>query len=654
MSQAHTTSACPAQPCGGPDNDHDGCGVIFPQMSPENLLCQLCKKLKKQGLTDNEVLRLKETLKQCFQCGICGMHIGDPCRLCKRRAHEENGTSDPEAMALQARRRNIIEGHLHRPLGPSTPDQKPGSIDRTLGTYCAPYAETMTFVGTVFFSYRWSHILSNPCSPAVQESVVKLVNPKWISKHVSDLLVETELRVRGNLVLSDSGIGIMSLCDWYNKYNHPQTRASHIQVPVGALKGNKSGRVISLELFIDTDQYEERTCEDHSGSGDKRKSMSSGQPRAKCVCGHGAVTEGQSSAAKWLRNDENSTVLTSSFRRDLVTTCAPSGTAEQGFLAHNALFLSAADHGKTKDVHLLVIENKEYVAKKLVDISHGHGQLTIKDACKFLTTDLICLKQMSYFETKFAQHVIQEGVDTAAFQVSDGFVIKTYCSNVDQVDAELQAPICKEVPAICKLTSIYLVEPHRVSSAVLKFSGTLGIHNCTDKRSATIMAFSHFVLESSTCEYMFADLQASLSVPPKLRRAKLRRHQDRRILSSNDGRFHINLPLERKRRHRYTDPPIFALERMKTPGLRVLTQTHMPHPMPHIYHEFNADPWNSIVVLRHFLLALQKPTIEELPDEDTRCDTRSLALAQCLFSLPAVFPYLTAHDILTCIVFMVL
>ncbi|KAG2088736.1 uncharacterized protein F5147DRAFT_532075, partial [Suillus discolor] len=49
------------------------------------------------------------------------------------------------------------------------------------------------------------------------------------------------------------------------------------------------------------------------------------------------------------------------------------------------------------------------------------------------------------------------------------------------------------------------------SSAVLKFSGTLGICNHTDKRSATIMAFSHFWLESSACEYMFADLQGSIN-----------------------------------------------------------------------------------------------------------------------------------------------
>jgi hypothetical protein len=94
-----------------------------------------------------------------------------------------------------------------------------------------------------------------------------------------------------------------------------------------------------------------------------------------------------------------------------------------------------------------------------------------------------------------------------AFQVSDGFIIKTYSSNVAPIDAELQAPICEEVSTTHEPTSIYLVEPRRVSSAVLKFSGTLGIRNRTDKRSATIMAFSHFVLESSACEYMFADLQ---------------------------------------------------------------------------------------------------------------------------------------------------
>jgi hypothetical protein len=54
---------------------------------------------------------------------------------------------------------------------------------------------------------------------------------------------------------------------------------------------------------------------------------------------------------------------------------------------------------------------------------------------------------------------------------------------------------------------VYLVEPRRASSAVLKFSGTLATHNHLDKWSATIMAFSHFIIEDTACLYMFADIQ---------------------------------------------------------------------------------------------------------------------------------------------------
>jgi len=44
----------------------------------------------------------------------------------------------------------------------------------------------------------------------------------------------------------------------------------------------------------------------------------------------------------------------------------------------------------------------------------------------------------------------------------------------------------------------------------LKFSGTLGAQNRQDKRSATVMAFSHFVIEDTACQYMFADIQGSM------------------------------------------------------------------------------------------------------------------------------------------------
>ena len=59
------------------------------------------------------------------------------------------------------------------------------------------------------------------------------------------------------------------------------------------------------------------------------------------------------------------------------------------------------------------------------------------------------------------------------------------------------------------LSAVYLVEPRRISTAVRKFSGTLGVSNRPDKLSATIMAFSHFVIQETACEYMFSDLQGT-------------------------------------------------------------------------------------------------------------------------------------------------
>jgi alpha-kinase family protein len=100
------------------------------------------------------------------------------------------------------------------------------------------------------------------------------------------------------------------------------------------------------------------------------------------------------------------------------------------------------------------------------------------------------------------------------FQVSDGFLIKTY--DVPNANASVDLSFGEEgsdtEAQTRDLTSVYLVEPRRASSAVLKFSGTLGAQNRQDKRSATVMAFSHFVVEDTACQYMFADIQGSHSL----------------------------------------------------------------------------------------------------------------------------------------------
>jgi hypothetical protein len=97
------------------------------------------------------------------------------------------------------------------------------------------------------------------------------------------------------------------------------------------------------------------------------------------------------------------------------------------------------------------------------------------------------------------------------FQVSSGFLIKAY-TDKPSLDPEEQSEGPTNTIGTPNLTSVYLVEPRRASSAILKFSGALGMPYCSDRRSATIMAFSHFVLEEAACAYMFADIQGTVSL----------------------------------------------------------------------------------------------------------------------------------------------
>jgi len=82
------------------------------------------------------------------------------------------------------------------------------------------------------------------------------------------------------------------------------------------------------------------------------------------------------------------------------------------------------------------------------------------------------------------------------FQVSNRFLIKIYeeannAGSPSQNEAE-DSPSEDIIPP--SLLSVYLVEPRQASSAILMFSGTLGMHNQFDRQSASIMAFSHFII----------------------------------------------------------------------------------------------------------------------------------------------------------------
>jgi hypothetical protein len=48
-------------PCGGVENENDGCGVIFPRMALDTVICPLCKKLKVPNLSQEALATLQVT-----------------------------------------------------------------------------------------------------------------------------------------------------------------------------------------------------------------------------------------------------------------------------------------------------------------------------------------------------------------------------------------------------------------------------------------------------------------------------------------------------------------------------------------------------------------------------------------------------------------
>ncbi|KIM59691.1 hypothetical protein SCLCIDRAFT_27100 [Scleroderma citrinum Foug A] len=399
-------------------------------------------------------------------------------------------TGSPQASQGASQRCQLMEDRLHQPLGPSTPASelsnlhtnagKSGTfticcecrrsdatkaVDKRLGMSCVPYSEATTLL-------------------EVKENMLKEVNPHWSANHPSDLRSdEAELCVLQNIALP-SDTALLTLWQFYDRFNQPALQQMYIQVPKIA---NKSVLSVAFKLFIDVEKYNKRIGDDGVLS----------KPTGRKWKGN-SQTFVDTQVSKQLRN-HTSRVLSSSFARDTgvpqvipVTTsdkiifhhviCTieeelgnynlmEQATDEHGLIARQVMQLPSSERGKTKDIYLLIIDGKEYVAKKLVNIGQGCGEvISTSEACQYLVLDLIRLKRLDYFSLRFRDYAMQKGADIA----------------------------------------VYLVEPHHMSTAVQKFSGTLGVSNRPDKLSAMIMAFSHFVIQETACEYMFSDLQGSM------------------------------------------------------------------------------------------------------------------------------------------------
>lgn len=98
------------------------------------------------------------------------------------------------------------------------------------------------------------------------------------------------------------------------------------------------------------------------------------------------------------------------------------------------------------------------------------------------------------------------------FDVSEAFLIKLYKPRsltvppIERADRDGEEDSAHVEPTE-EVSGVYLVEPLRLTTTVVKFSGTLGSTTRTDLRSLTVIAYSDYVAEQTACRYIFADIQ---------------------------------------------------------------------------------------------------------------------------------------------------
>ncbi|KAI1791947.1 hypothetical protein LXA43DRAFT_1135462 [Ganoderma leucocontextum] len=444
----------------------------------------------------------------------------------------------------------------HAPVGTATsvPElqairvaQGIGSSQRTQVAYCTVYYECRRsdstkhvdqMLGTGVISFP-----ENQTMLALWSRIVKEVNGRWTELYSAPLLEEeTSLRAPNNFVFPTDSL-VMTIAQWYQFYSAPEYHSTYIVLPKHAQRKNKANSKpygFSVELYINVAQYLDRTEDPEliagGKAGSKRKASATRSASAPKPPKRTRETISQPST-QTLRSsfvsDGNNllahtpptlSVTEICFRK---TTCVVSDdtvtptlmeetSLMSGFLETRTLDLSACERGNTKDVFGLQINGQAYVAKKLVNVGGGRSEhIPISQAVNALTADLIRLKRMAYFDKKFKLLALEEGINVAEFDVSDGFLIKIYKGSTTQtedigVEEQIEEGGPREdLDASSEVTEVYLVEPRRLTSTVVKFSGTLGATSRSDLRSLTMAAFAHFIAEQTACQYIFADIQVS-------------------------------------------------------------------------------------------------------------------------------------------------
>ncbi|KAL0957436.1 hypothetical protein HGRIS_001233 [Hohenbuehelia grisea] len=191
-----------------------------------------------------DIAQLRARASVLLQTTPPNTFLSGSCR--KEAAQEARLAQNPEQAEGAQRRRDFMEKRMgQKPAAPPGPvitqaelagkvgsfsifyevwkSNAAGSIDKTLGKSCTPHPENITMLGD--------------CHSITSRAYHKGDEPTLTDKHLSNLqLDETELRVQGNVAFPPKDPGL-TIRQWYNKYNAPETREAYVKTPKGMTKG---------------------------------------------------------------------------------------------------------------------------------------------------------------------------------------------------------------------------------------------------------------------------------------------------------------------------------------------------------------------------------------------------------------------------------
>ncbi|KAF8463944.1 hypothetical protein JB92DRAFT_3065314, partial [Gautieria morchelliformis] len=242
-------------PCGGHDNEHDGCQTTFRRSLKKNLLCKKCVVLQ-APMSDMDKERIMN-LTQCKDCGIYGTRVTSPCGTCKAKTLEIEGLVDVDKMALSDDRavqmaKRVRKDSFNASLSPKK--NQPGATTNE---------KELDDIRSGLGKARWTIIyeirIGGKLSPELGSTSLMFTGSQTMQEVLQAAVAQISPQWTGRLS------HMFDLHKFYDTYAKGADRAYFLTTTKEATRLTK-GTFMCLEVFVNENKYLTRTSVDNEDS----------------------------------------------------------------------------------------------------------------------------------------------------------------------------------------------------------------------------------------------------------------------------------------------------------------------------------------------------------------------------------------------------